>query len=398
VSDERAFITRVVGDPHSGRFASLEGYRGVAALMVVVYHVRGAIINRSPSARADVIDNFGNFGVAVFFLLSGFLLFRPVSDAMLRRQPPAPVGRFLLRRFLRIYPGYWLAIVGWAFFATAEARGDTAPVKAFFLLSTDLTGLGVAWTLAIEVRFYCFLGVVAWIGPRVAARLGSIRSVIRLQVAFLVVMYAAAVAFRVYIVERSDGRFLYGGSMLNYLDWFALGMTLAVLVAWRDSGGRIWAPLASLASHEWACFLCSALCYAAVVRSMVNPFSLSVNEADTAYFFRFAVQGPGAFFLLLPAVLGSADQTVQRGLRRPWPAAVGTVSYGIYLWHKTIVDEVAPHLTKDNAWSTAAFGLVIVVVVSFVVSTVSYRCFERPALALADSPRRPPSRVEAAVG
>jgi peptidoglycan/LPS O-acetylase OafA/YrhL len=399
MTEHRALVTRVVGQPHTGRFASLEGYRGVAALLVVVYHVRPSLVQRSGNARADIVDNFGNFGVAVFFLLSGFLLFRPMSDAMLRRERPSPVGRFLLRRALRIYPGYWVALVGWAALATAEARNVTSPLKSFFLLSTDLRGLGVAWTLAIEVRFYVFLAVVAAVGPWLAARCRSARNVMRWQVGFLVAMYVTAVTFRIVIVHIHDGLFLYAGSMVNYLDWFAWGMTLALLVAWRDNGGTVWRPLAQLASREWACLLCSAVCFLAVVKVMGNPLSLSVSETNPAYFFRFAMQAPAGFFLLLPAVLGDQGQPVQRFLRSAWPAAVGTVSYGLYLWHKTIIEALDKHLPKGGTWYGFIGGLAVVLAISLTLATLSYRLLERPALRLAEpAPRRRRELLEATTG
>jgi peptidoglycan/LPS O-acetylase OafA/YrhL len=210
----------------------------------------------------------------------------------------------------------------------------------------------------------------------------------RWQAAFLVAMYVSAVVFRIVIVHVHDGVFLYAGSMVNYLDWFAWGMTLALLVAWRDNGGTVWRPLAQLATREWACFLCAALCFMAVVTVMADPLSLSSKETTPAYFFRFALQAIAGFFLLLPAVLGDQGQPVQRFLRSAWPAAVGTVSYGLYLWHKTILEALDKHLPNGDTWYGLVGGLAIVLAISLTIATVSYRLLERPALKLADTPPR----------
>lgn len=383
MSRARSVVTRVVGEPHGGRFASLEGYRAVAALLVVVFHVRGELTVRAAGVDADPVDNFGNFGVAIFFVLSGFLLFRPTSRALFTGEREDGTGGFLLRRALRIYPAYWLALTGWALLATDQARLAADPISSFFLLSSSLTGLGVAWTLAIELRFYIFLAVLRVVLPMMAKRCSSAAAVLRLQLGLLAAMYVTSVVFRAYIVARPDGRALMNGSLFNHLDWFAVGMLLAIAVSWRDAGHRVPSALQGLADREWASFVCAAMCFGAVVAVMPAPMSLAFNEPPLVYFFRFALQGPAAGFLLLPAVLGRSDQLVQRTLRRPWPAAIGTLSYGLYLWHKSILGWIADRLHSEVSVLGLAGCFAAVLVVSLLIATLSYRLLERPALALA---------------
>ena len=70
-------IVRVVEPHQGGRFAALDGYRAVAAIGVLVYHVAGnAKLTQGTAPLNAFLANLGNFGVAVFFLLSGFLLYR----------------------------------------------------------------------------------------------------------------------------------------------------------------------------------------------------------------------------------------------------------------------------------------------------------------------------------
>ena len=51
-----------------------------------------------------------NLGVTIFFLISGFLIYRPFVNSRMNGAPATPLARFLERRFLRIFPAYWLAL------------------------------------------------------------------------------------------------------------------------------------------------------------------------------------------------------------------------------------------------------------------------------------------------
>jgi peptidoglycan/LPS O-acetylase OafA/YrhL len=90
--------------------------------------------------------------------------------------------------------------------------------------------------------------------------------------------------------------------------------------------------------------------------------------------------------LLVPATLGRREQPVQRVLRRPVMAALGTVSYGIYLWHTVVL-----RLIKDDPIGRAGdswwmlVNLLVIVAITLVIATLSYRIIERPALRLVPS-------------
>ena len=96
-------------------FPAMDGYRAVAALAVLLAHVAllSGIVRTNTTfgpylARADV-------GVSVFFLLSGFLLYRPFVAARLAGRPSGSLGGYVRRRALRIIPAYWFALTIVAF-------------------------------------------------------------------------------------------------------------------------------------------------------------------------------------------------------------------------------------------------------------------------------------------
>ncbi len=380
-------IERVIGTPHGGRFASLEGYRAVAALSVVVYHARGSLDPLAVGARMDVVDNVGNFGVAVFFLLSGFLLYLPVSRRLFGGERQAPPGQFLLRRFVRIYPAYWLAVIGWAAVVETLGKQQVTPWKVFLLFDGSLRTLGVAWTLVIELWFYMGIAVLSVVLPRLLRRCRTRGTMLRAQLLLLVLMMVVAHGFRSYYTREPALSFHYASWVVGYLDWFAWGMLMAVLVAWTDHGGSLPASLRGLADHEWACFVVAALCYWTIMLVVHSHHSGTAPETRVQYMFRLSVQPIAALMLLIPATLGRRDQPVQRVLRRPVMASLGLVSYGIYLWHTVILRAIKGDPiggVGGGVWWMLV-NLLVVVAITLVIATLSYRLVERPALRLVPS-------------
>ena len=117
--------------PSNTRLLSMEGLRGVAVILVFLQHytVQAQLIGLSPGPAATfamAFRAFGNQGVELFFVLSGYLIY----GNLVRRAPP--FGGFMARRFERIYPTF-LAV-----FALALGAALVAPVSG--KLSSDAWG------------------------------------------------------------------------------------------------------------------------------------------------------------------------------------------------------------------------------------------------------------------
>src|SRR6266540_895785 len=157
------------------RGAALDGLRGLAALAVFLLHVW---IYRSPSKPAR--DSFGDsllfemrLGLVLFFVLSGYLLYRQFARAAIRRRE-VDVVRFVKRRAARILPAYYVAIVG-SLALLAVAGGipglrspDSSELPLFAVFGqnyaegTILRLNPVTWTLCLEVAFYALLPLFGW--------------------------------------------------------------------------------------------------------------------------------------------------------------------------------------------------------------------------------------------
>ncbi len=162
----------------SGRFAFIDALRGLAALSVVLFHAKEGghipeIFNRMPGWIEALVEN-GNLGVAVFFVLSGFVISHSIYA---ERVSARFLGRFILRRSLRLDPPYWVAIalaLGFAFLSAKIVSGKTFPhvsagqIMAHLVYLQDILRYPsinpVFWTLCLEVQFYLVYGALLAIG------------------------------------------------------------------------------------------------------------------------------------------------------------------------------------------------------------------------------------------
>jgi peptidoglycan/LPS O-acetylase OafA/YrhL len=127
--------------------------RGVACLLVAVYHGAGLVDHHYGVDPLRGLSRFGFSGVHMFFVISGLIIYhahrRDLGDA---RNAP----RYLLKRLVRIYPFYWIAFLalgGRKVFSGRLEIGDFLTNALFFSASESLV-IAVAWTLAYEMIFY----------------------------------------------------------------------------------------------------------------------------------------------------------------------------------------------------------------------------------------------------
>jgi peptidoglycan/LPS O-acetylase OafA/YrhL len=159
----------------------LDGIRGLAALMVLIFHFVGNTSPTNSVERAIVrVSNYGSFGVELFFLLSGFLITGILYDA---RNKPNYFRNFYMRRMLRIFPLYYgvLALVFFVAPLIPLLRGPTLDylvdrqawawlyaVNIYIAKQGDwsFSYLNHFWSLAIEEHFYLFWPLVVFLLAR----------------------------------------------------------------------------------------------------------------------------------------------------------------------------------------------------------------------------------------
>ncbi|MEZ5180533.1 MAG: acyltransferase family protein [Acidimicrobiales bacterium] len=413
------------------RNREVEGLRAVAALAVLVTHVSlNAMGNRGPFggllARLDV-------GVAVFFVLSGYLLYRPFARSLLRAEPRPRTRRYLRHRLLRIVPAYWVVVaasfllpaVGGLVlpttdFSAAAAGATSVPLRDLARFATftqvywrdSLAGpFPQAWTLATEMAFYLFLPVLAW---AVARRNRGDRPA-RLRRQWLVLGALAAVAqlFRLAVVAWS-APYQPGAAanaytqqlawLPNHLDLFALGMALAVLRVELDDRGP-GAGLAGRLDRRLAQRGAAGLCaLGALAVLLLAGYGLGLSRTALAHgpvgeFARHGAYLVVAGLCVLPATFGRAGGGAVRAALRARPMQfLGRISYGIYLWQIWVIGRwvssplAPPEIAQASRhpaqqfnvafWPTLAWTLAVTVV----LAAATWYLVERPAMRYRDRP------------
>jgi peptidoglycan/LPS O-acetylase OafA/YrhL len=383
-----------------GHFPCFDGLRAIAALAVVFHHAgfqSGATFRPGAGAFLARMD----VGVTIFFLISGFLLYRPFVAAHLDGRPVLSLRRFWRRRALRIVPAYWVALTAVVVFFGLGLRGARDGL-AYYGLVQIYDGrrffmgggpINQAWSLATEVSFYAFLPLYAW----AVRRLG--RGRVAAEWVGLGAITAVSLAFRAWLFPVHDPGFPAPAQFLGrywlpaHLDLFALGMGMAVVSVLLERRGRppvergLWA-----AAFPWVSWGLAGLAFWWVSRRAGLPRGLE-DAHPAGEWAKHGLYAAVAFFLLLPAVFGPQRRGAIRRFLASGPMTwLGLISYGIYLWHQAWLHQVrawtGATLFDTPFWHLAGPALVL----TLVVSALSYRLVERPALARKDPrPRRVPA-------
>lgn len=309
------------------RFACFDGLRALAATSVLAHHVASATGAVTSTAAGYVLAHL-DVGVSVFFVLSGFLLYRPWALAHRDGTAGPGVAAFYRRRFLRIFPAYWVALTVFWVAGTIQLGGLRDAALCYGLVhiyskAHVLGGIVPAWSLAVEVSFYAVLPLLAAVIGRVAA--GSARR----ELGVLGALWAAGLATHGALLVTHDEATPATLWLPSQIDLFALGMILAVVHVRRWPAGL--AAAAGRAPGLWWAAAGVAFWAAATQLGLPRTFGDLPKGGEMG---RQVLYAATAVCLLVPAAFGPQDRGWVRALLAHRLAAwVGTVSYGIFLWH-----------------------------------------------------------------
>jgi peptidoglycan/LPS O-acetylase OafA/YrhL len=345
-----------------GRLHPLDGLRGLAALGVVLLHAWMYTGANAPDRSLTLDRWMGELRVCVllFFVLSGFLLAKPwVAAARGEREAPA-LGRYALRRLARIAPAYWLALAGALALLHGTGHGrDVAlhdvPKFVVFLANVFPDTRNrldpPMWSLHVEVSFYVLLPLIGLGLIRAGRGRGGPLAVCAALIAAGVAFTTAGLLFR-WAPELT-------WTLPSYLATFACGIAAAVLAHGaqprRATTRSILAAGAAvvLADCWWHTQGYSQLFHA------LRDLPAAIGFAAIVW----------AVSLRPPGVLGSAP------LR-----ALGTLSYGVYLWHYPVIYWLQMHHDFPRELLHA---LARVLPLTFALAAASWFLLERPVLRVA---------------
>ncbi|WP_073385211.1 acyltransferase family protein [Jatrophihabitans endophyticus] len=397
-------VDGAVPAPTRRHVGALDGMRALAAFGVVATHVgfnSGASLGGGP--LAPVLARL-DFGVTVFFLLSGYLLYSPFAIAALHDGAAPNVGRFYLRRALRILPAYWVAVTVTLFLLSAR-RPDGADVASYLLLVQDYDGHNVdpslthMWTLAVELSFYAALPLLAHLA-RLARRRTAAGPAAALRGQLLLLGGLVLVAVATDVVAHA-GRSTRQDILIwlpANLDWFAAGMGLAVVAEALRSGVRLprWVTgVRDAATAPGSCWLVGGLLFALATLPLAGPRNLALPTAFEWTTKHWLYTG-AALALLVPLVLGDGG-VLGRVLASPPMRLLGDLSYGVYLWHLPLLLAMQRWLGYRTFSGHAPLLFVLVAGSATAVAAVSWFGLERPLLRLG-AHRAPGSRGVSGLG
>ena len=380
----------VAPPPGNRRFPLVDGLRAIAVLCVVAVHVGTESVNAGTVAGRLLLHL--NIGVALFFLISGFLLYRPLVAHRIGGPKPPAIRDYARRRLLRILPAYWLVLIAVIILPSVAANNDGSWLGQFALVFTLSDskgwvcidcGLTQTWSLGVEMTFYAALPFYALLAERIA-RGRATGEWLRIELLLLAALSAGTAAVQFIHYDAFPPAWL-GGSALGFTAWFALGMGLALISVAREERGE-GSPSALRAGSLWGAALAIYVGLTAWLPD--TPFLFDADQI----FVTFAVFGLICLLVMLPAVLDVAPRGLPARFLSLRPVAwVGLVSYGIFLWHIAVIRWI--NTFDDELAFIPLFALVLALTVP--IAAASYYFLERPLLRLKN---RRPTRAPASRG
>jgi peptidoglycan/LPS O-acetylase OafA/YrhL len=382
----------------AAHYPLMDSMRGIAVIAVVATHTSFFTALHGDDTTQV---RFGFISVTVFFMLSAFLLYGPFVDAHLTDRDPPAVRGFAWRRFLRVVPAYYVAltlialILGLSYVFTLEGGPFFYGFAQIYSPRWALQGLPQAWTLCVELVFYIFLPL--WAAFMRRARSGAPDQRLRQELLGCAALFTASFAYKILInatgaIDKHWGQTLQL-NFLTFLDDFAIGMALAaVAAAYRDRRvqPRAIRLLDRYPSIAWAVGG-AALLTGALTLGLLGQVG-DLRTSGTPYIVRHYLIEVIAIGLLLPAMFGDPTRGyVRRALRNRVLLYVGMVSYGVYLWHLAILDQLDRWDFESIAGRTTVVWLAAVLPLSILMATLSYYLVERPALGLRHLVRAQPA-------
>lgn len=373
--------------PKTRRDSALDGLRGLAILMVFVFHYGGGLQSPKPSVRiVGLLTQASWIGLVLFFALSGFLITGSLWDTLGQRHR---LRNFYVRRVLRILPLYLLALLAAAIAAILAGATllQLKPLAIFVFFLQDfphLAGRAIQnpsplplyhfWTLAVEEQFY-----LIW--PLILLLAHSRRHALRISIWFFV--FTELFLLSVYTFPPFAGaraHHLYDHFVVTQAGALALGCAVSLAMGNRTAPtGR------KPGTHR-------------LVRKFAKPafFAGLALFLYTSYLAgSLSLTNPIQFWLGLPAISIAAAAAIPLVLRTGLPRTVfsfaplgwlGRISYGFYVFH-ILLEPLFDNLGARIAHTASGDYFHIVraltaFVVTYLVSWLSFHLFEMPILSL----------------
>lgn len=373
------------------RYPLLDSLRGLAALLVFAAHAVLYLSAFGQVGQGSPLLTRLDPGLTIFFLLSGFLLYRPFAQARYDSTSPPALVPFFVRRLLRIGPVYWVILPIIAlYFGLAYVFTPDGALRFFGFMQvydggTITGGIGQAWTVCVEVTFYLLLPVWAWGLRRV--RMRGPGQYLRSELVPIGLVIAFSIVWKAVVFKNSDAQGFLAAVKLEpglytlpaYMDALGAGMALAVLTVWVSRTDPGSAVLRFIDRYPGAFVL------GAVGLYWLSGLAGGTYDADSAtgYVLHQEVNILFATAMFLPAIFGDWHRGLTRKvLANGFLIWFAGLSYSFYLWHLGVMQAFvnAGWLEPDGPGPVPF--LVLSLAISIALSAATWYLVGRPFIRL----------------
>jgi peptidoglycan/LPS O-acetylase OafA/YrhL len=327
-------------------------------------------------------------GVAIFFVISGFLLYRPHAWALVTGGSRPGTRRYFWHRVVRILPPLWIAVaLAWVGTPATQraAIGDYvrhALLVQIYSPGHEAQALTQMWSLATEAAFYVVLPLAAWALAirRQRHHLRATRPEVTRRLLLLALTPVVGAAWMATAAAQNHG--LWGVWLPGYVGWFGVGMCLSLWHVAREAG--VYGPgrLDQLAQHPWTVWSVALGLYLVATSPLAGPYDLSLATPGQAATKNLLYAAFG-LLVVLPAVLGVRLRDEPRAVTLLGGRVgkyLGDISYGVFCYHLVALI-VVERLTGQEVFGGRFWLLMALTVpLSLALATASFYWLERPLM------------------
>ena len=364
-------------------YPAFDGLRGIAVLLVLWFHSSNFSYELNPDSYYGITEIYyyftiiGTTGVDLFFVLSGFLITGILIDTSHHKHI---LKKFYIRRSLRIFPLYYAVFfIFLAYFIFMLGFNNIDNWKIFTHLfyiqnwsleynSDVFMMLNHTWSLAVEEQFYLF-----W--PLLFLFFYEKGQGVKQAIYLCLFMICLSWILRLYFMDLNRPKFAYTYT-ISRLDGLALGALLSISCAHYRKLLVKYRHLFLVAMG----FLLSLL--------LIVLFSNDIGNGKHDEMTRIGLMICTTLYTCLLAYIFLSDDTnlIKRCLSSNWIGRIGKYSYGIYIFHFTVMFILGNNLFEYELsyWESHLVLLIVGGLISFLLSWLSYKYFEKPILCLKD--------------
>lgn len=339
-------------------YKELDGVRAIAALMVIFFHFFQTFTATGPFTFVNRIAVFGQTGVSLFFVLSGFLITRILLST---KDSSGFFVNFYSRRALRIFPLYYLFL---CIYYVVQPLIFNEPIKDLslqryywlYLQNFAITfgwksdGPGHFWSLAVEEHFYLFWPLLVYFLSNKRLIVASI---------FIII---SAFFVRLLLVKHNYEVFYF---TFCRIDELAIGALLAILETKQ-----------MLTEKNAKKFLFLSLAILIPTLSLWTVFTGAGNQ--TMQVFKFILLSSTYFAVIGFVVSIKETHPIKKMLASSGLLFSGKISYGLYVYHPLCIALISRFLKTNNI----VLNFVLTILFTYLIATLSYYLFELKFLKL----------------